>query len=169
MAKPSSSLNAGGPSGLRLWIGLVVFLVLCFGVNGLGGLITYPNIAVWYKNLSKPDWTPPNWVFAPVWNLIFLLTAISAWLVWRRRGVAGAWVWTFLAQLGFNLLWSVVFFGLRRPDQALIVILLLWVSVAAMVVIFWRVRPVAGLMILPYLAWVTYATPLNFALWQMNA
>ena len=163
-----SSPNTGGPSGARLWLGLAVFLALCFGVNGLGGLITYPNLAEWYKSLAKPEWTPPNWVFAPVWNLLFLLTALSAWLVWRRRGITGAWVWPFTAQLGFNLLWSVLFFGLRRPDLALIDILFLWASLAAMTVTFWRVRPVAGLMILPYLAWVTYATLLNFAIWQLN-
>jgi len=164
-----SSPFAGEPSGIRVWVGLLVFLILTFGVNGLGGLITYPNLAEWYNRLNKPDWTPPNWVFGPVWNTIFLLTAISAWLVWRRRGISGAWIWAFTAQLGFNLLWSVVFFGMRRPDLALFVILLVWASVAAMTVSFWRVRPIAGLMILPYLAWVSYAAPLNFFIWRLNA
>jgi translocator protein len=156
--------------GLRLWLGLVVFLALCFAVGGIGGLVTYPALDVWYKNLNKPSWTPPNAVFGPVWNTLFLLTAFAGWLVWRKKGLAGARVQmsAFAAQLALNLLWSVFFFGLRRPDLAFIDVLLLWIAVAAMVVTFYRVRPLACLMMLPYLGWVTYAALLNFALWQMN-
>jgi benzodiazapine receptor len=159
------------PTGLRLWLGLIGFLIACFAIGGLGGLITYPAIQGWYNTLNKPSWNPPNWVFGPVWNLLFLLAAIAVWLVWRRQGMAGARLQMaiFTVQLALNLLWSAVFFGLHRPDLALIVALLLWIAVAAMVVTFRRVRPLAGILMIPYCAWVTFAIVLNYSIWQMNA
>jgi translocator protein len=163
--------TGSGPRGLRLWVGLFIFLVLCFAVGGLGGLVTFPEIEGWYKGLKKPSWTPPNAVFGPVWNLLFLLTAIAGWMVWRKRGLAFARLAmaAFVAQLVLNLLWSVLFFGLHRPDLALIDAFLLWLSVAAMIVTFWRVRPLAGCLMLPYFVWAAYAIALNFAIWRMNA
>jgi len=170
LSLPSASIWSE-PAGLRLWVGLLGFLIVCFAVGGLGGLITYPALDDWYNGLIKPSWTPPNAVFGPVWNLLFLLTAIAGWLVWRKLGLAGAslQMTVFAVQLALNLLWSAVFFGLRRPDLALVVAVLLWIAVAAMAVTFWRVRPIAGSLMLPYSAWVTFAIALNFAIWRMNA
>jgi translocator protein len=166
-----SATSVSKPVGLRLWLGFFVFLVVCFTIGGIGGLITYPALGDWYSGLKKPSWTPPNAVFGPVWNFLFLLTAIACWLVWRKQGLEAVrfQMAAFVAQLALNLLWSVLFFGLRCPDLALFDALLLWCAVAVMVVTFWRVRPLAGMLMFPYLCWATLAIALNFAIWRMNA
>ncbi|MDQ3651178.1 MAG: tryptophan-rich sensory protein, partial [Acidobacteriota bacterium] len=100
------------------WLGLVVSIVICFGVAALGSLATDPNIDGWYAALRKPSWNPPNWIFGPVWSMLYLLMAVAAWLVWRRRGFAGASLLPlalFGIQLVLNGLWSVLFFGWHRP------------------------------------------------------
>jgi tryptophan-rich sensory protein len=151
----------------RVALGLVGWLLASFAAAWIGSrYLPGP----WYEGLAKPIWTPPNAVFAPVWTLLYLLMAVAAWLVWRRAGFTRARVALslFIVQLVLNALWSYLFFGAQRPDLAFVDIVALWVVILVVAVQFWREVRVAGVLMLLYLAWVTFATGLNFALWQMN-
>jgi tryptophan-rich sensory protein len=154
----------------RQLLGLVVLLVLCFAATGIGGAVTSPQIENWYATLAKPSWNPPNWVFGPVWSVLYFCMAIAAWLVWRRNGLVGARepLALFAVQLALNTLWSCLFFGLHNPGLAFAEILLLWAAIAATMVTFWRRSVSAGILFMPYLAWVSFATVLNFTIWRMN-
>lgn len=155
----------------RPWIGLIVFLVICFVAAGIGSAVTTPQIDGWYASLAKPSWNPPNRIFGPVWTALYLAMALAAWLVWRQGGIAGAKVplALFGFQLALNTLWSCLFFGLENPGLAFAEVLLLWVAIAATMVTFWFRSKVAGLLFAPYLAWVTFAAFLNFTIWRLNA
>ena len=155
----------------RQVLGLVVLLVLCFGASGVGGVVTYPQIENWYAGLAKPTWNPPNWVFGPVWSVLYLCMAIAAWSVWRQKGVAGARgpLALFGVQLALNTLWSCLFFGLHSPGLAFAEVILLWMAIAATTVAFWRRSIPAGLLFTPYLAWVSFAGVLNFTIWRLSA
>jgi translocator protein len=155
---------------LRQWIGLAIFVAICFAAAGVGSLFTTPVIPEWYARLRKPPWTPPNWVFGPVWSALYLAMAVAAWLVWRKKGLAGAAIpmTLFFVQLVLNVGWSFLFFGLQRPGLAFAEIILLWLAILATLIAFWHVALVAGLLLLPYLLWVTFAAALNFAIWRMN-
>ena len=149
---------------------LVVFLIICFAISGLGSFVTAQNIATWYSGLAKPQFNPPNWIFAPVWTTLFLLIAIAGWRVWRNGvGTArqrGLVIYGF--QLLLNLLWSFIFFGAHRIDLALIEIVVLLAMIVINALSFWRIDRVAGALLLPYAAWVSFAAVLNFALWRLN-
>lgn len=124
----------------------------------------------WYAQLKKPAWNPPNWIFGPVWTVLYALMAVAAWLVWRRGGWRSqrrALGW-FLGQLALNALWSPLFFGLKNPGLAFAEILLLWLAILATLWAFWMTHRLAGTLLLPYLAWVSFAAVLNFTLWQLN-
>jgi translocator protein len=125
----------------------------------------------WYARLQKPVWNPPNWIFGPVWTALYTMMGIAAWLVWRRGGFDGQRVALslFLLQLLFNSVWSPVFFGLRNPALAFLDIVLLWLALVATVIAFWKASPFAGGLLVPYLAWVTFASALNFAIWRLNS
>jgi tryptophan-rich sensory protein len=125
----------------------------------------------WYASLSKPSWNPPGAVFAPVWTFLYILMGIAAWLVWKEQGFGGARVAliAFLAQLVLNGLWSWLFFGINNPLAAFIEILVLWLLILITLVLFWRIKPLAGMLLLPYLAWVGFASVLNFTLWRLNS
>jgi translocator protein len=151
----------------RHWFALVVLLVLCFGVAGLGGLATTPNIPHWYANLTKPSWTPPSWIFGPVWSVLYLSMAIAARLVWRQ-GRATIPMVLFGVQLFFNAAWSWLFFRLHSPGAALIDVVLLWAAIVATTAVFWLRSAWGGVLFLPYLFWVSFATVLNFAIWRLN-
>lgn len=154
----------------RSLVALVGFLVLSFAASALGGLATGPAIPDWYQSLEKPAWTPPDAAFGPVWTLLYIAMAVAAWLVWKRGGWAAhrtaltLWV----VQLVLNSLWSILFFGLRNPALALGEIGLLWLAILATLIAFWRVSRPAGWLMVPYLAWVSYASALNFAIWSLN-
>ncbi len=152
------------------WIGLIVLLVICFAAAGVGGAVTTPKIPGWYAALAKPSWNPPNWIFGPVWSALYLAMAVAAWLVWRQGGLfdAATPLALFGIQLFLNVLWSCLFFGLQNAGAAMIDILLLWAAIAATMVTFWRRSTVAGILYVPYLAWVTFAVALNFAIWRLN-
>jgi translocator protein len=152
---------------LHPWLALVVLIVLCFAVAGLGGLATTPNIPNWYAGLVKPSWTPPSWLFGPVWSVLYLSMAVAAWLVWRK-GNALVPLILFAIQLVFNTAWSWLFFGLHNPGAAFVDIVLLWAAIVGTTVAFWRRSLVAGLLFVPYLAWVSFAAVLNFAIWRLN-
>ena len=153
-------------SGREL-VGLLVWILVSFVPAAVGGRFLPGE---WYRALDKPAWTPPGWVFGPAWTLLYLSMGVAAWLVWRERLGQRALLplALFGAQLVLNGLWSWLFFGLRRPDLALADIVALWLAIAATIVAFWGVRPVAGALLLPYLAWVTFATALNADIWRRN-
>lgn len=129
--------------------------------------------AVWiepqsfYASLQKPTWAPPPWIFGPVWTVLYLTIGVAAWGVWHRHGWTGAHALWFL-QLLLNAAWTPVFFGLREIGLALVVIVLLWFSILGTIAALWRQTLWAGALLLPYLAWVSFATALNFALWRLN-
>jgi len=156
---------------LKEGVGLAVAIAISLAVGGLGGIATSSSVSTWYQNLNKPSWNPPSWVFGPVWTLLYILMGVAVWLVWRL-GWASPRVRTALvlfgAQLLFNLLWSVIFFGLRKPGWALLEIILLWGLILATLVQFYRLRPESGLLLVPYQLWVTFATALNAAIWWLN-
>ena len=122
------------------------------------------------RELVKPSFNPPAWVFGPVWTTLFALMAISAWLVWRSGGFRGNRIalGLFLVQLAFNALWSWLFFAWHLGALAFAEVLLLWVLIAATLVSFWRSRPLAGALLVPYLVWVGFASALTYAVWQLN-
>ncbi len=152
------------------WIALLVWLVLCFAVAGLGGRWTAGEIPSWYRTLKRPAFAPPNWVFGPVWTLLYLLMAVAAWTVWETpSSPIRAWgLAFFLAQLALNLAWSWVFFRRHAIRAALIEISVLWVAIAVTTGMFSRIQAAAAWLMAPYLAWVTFASVLNAAFWRLN-
>ena len=162
--------EAPTPSPSQQAIGLVLSLAICFTAAGLGGLVTTPQIPGWYADLAKPTWNPPSWIFGPVWSLLYLMMAVAAWLVWRQAGVSRAKLplGLFVVQLTLNSLWSVLFFGLHNPGAAAAEILLLWAAILATLIAFWQRSKLAGCLLVAYLAWVSFATLLNVAIWRMN-
>jgi benzodiazapine receptor len=150
--------------------GLVLFIALCLGVGALGAAVTATSSADWYPKLAKPSFTPSEAVFGPVWTVLYVLMGIAAWRVWRtvERDLARGPLATFALQLALNLGWSVAFFGLRSIPLALAVILALDLVVVATVILFRRIDALAALLLLPYLAWIVFATVLNVAIWRLN-
>lgn len=148
-------------------LALIAWLAVSFAASVVGSRFMPGE---WYAALAKPAWTPPSWIFPPVWTLLYALMGISAWLVWRRVGFSGAApaLSLFVTQLVLNALWSYLFFGIHRPDLAFFEIVVLWAAILATLILFWRVTAVAGLLLLPYLLWVGFAVALNFALWRLN-
>lgn len=149
--------------------GLVMWLLISFIAAGIGSIASV-NAGTFYVQLVRPEWAPPPFVFGPVWTLLYVLMGIAAWLVWRREGFRAARtaLTLFLVQLAVNALWSWLFFGWHRGGLAFADILLLWALVAATLISFWRVRPLAGALLVPYLLWVSFAGVLNYTLWQLN-
>jgi tryptophan-rich sensory protein len=146
-------------------------LVICVGLSLTAGAIGSQFMpGPWYEQLRKPAWTPPGWVFAPVWTLLYLMMGTAAWLVWRSEGLSRARpaLIVFVVQLLVNAAWSWMFFGLERPGLAMIDLLVLWVLIIVMMLLFWRHHFVAGLLILPYVLWVTYAATLNGGIVLLN-
>lgn len=124
----------------------------------------------WYAQLKKPLWNPPGWIFGPVWTALYIMMAIAAWLIWRSGGFSARRkaLMLFLLQLLLNAAWSPLFFGLHQPALAFVEIVLLWLAILATLLVFWKVQRRAGVLLLPYLAWVSFAAVLNFTLWQLN-
>jgi len=149
--------------------GLVCWLVLSYATSAIGALGSM-QAQSFYGQLNQPAWAPPAWLFGPAWTLLYTLMAIAAWLVWRQGGFRAQRraMSLFLAQLILNALWSWIFFSWQLGGAAFAEIILLWLLIVATTVSFWRVKPVAGLLMIPYLLWVSFASALNFALWQMN-
>jgi benzodiazapine receptor len=146
---------------------LIFFVLACFSA-ALPGAYFRPG--EWYESLAKPSWRPPNWVFGPAWAVLFTTIAVSAWMIWRKSDEADVTLAfaIFGMQLLLNAAWSWIYFGLRRIDLALIEIALLWVSILATILAFYRIDPDAGLLLVPYLCWVSFASVLNFSTWRLN-
>ena len=157
--------------GLANLFKFVISILICLAVGFIGSLFTGHSVSTWYPMLDKPPFTPPNWVFMPVWTLLYLLMGVSLFLVWRegagyrivRIGLA-----LFVVQLLLNLLWTFLFFGMRSPLAGLVDIFVLWVFIFLTMLAFHGVSRTAGLLLLPYSLWVGFATVLNFSLWKLN-
>ncbi len=149
---------------MRGWLGLVVFLVLVAAAAVLGAM-AMPD--AWYASLQKPSFNPPAWIFGPAWTLLYILMAVAAWRVFRVAGWGPA-IGLWLIQLAVNASWSPLFFGMHRIDLALLTIIALDILVIATIAVFFRKDRIAGWLMLPYLAWIAFATTLNAAIWQLN-
>jgi len=149
--------------------GLIGWLLVSFAAALAGGLASV-NAKSFYGLLVQPGWAPPSWVFGPVWTLLYTLMGIAAWLVWRSGGFrTRRWALAlFLVQLAFNGVWTWLFFAWKLGALAFADILLLWLLVAATLVAFWRVRRIAGALLVPYLVWVSFAAALNYSVWRLN-
>ncbi len=173
---------------------LVISILICEGAGIIGSFFTAPAIKTWYASLEKPVLNPPNWLFAPVWTILFLLMGISLYLVWAKnwkietpenKSAKKAWnpisekLWSgtwkeenavaiFVLQLILNILWSVIFFGLKMPSIAFVEILMLWVAILYTIVNFYRISKIAAYLLIPYILWVTFAAILNFSIVTLN-
>ena len=151
-------------------VGLIAAVLGCALAASIGGVTAAASVRTWYPTLRKPPWNPPARVFGPVWSVLYLMMAVAAWLVWRTGDGTdvGVALGVFVVQLTLNVLWSVLFFGLRRPGGALFDIGLLWIAILATVVVFWPIDRISAVLLLPYLAWVTFAAALNASIFRRN-
>jgi benzodiazapine receptor len=150
---------------------LVVSIIACLAAGAIGSIFTRQAIPTWYATLEKPVFNPPNWLFSPVWTLLYIMMGVAAFLVWRKglenKQVRIALI-VFLVQLVLNALWSVAFFGLESPLYGLIVIAALWVAILFTVLKFHRLSLAASVLLWPYLLWVSFAAVLNSSIWLLN-
>jgi len=151
--------------------GLIAAIIICEFVGILGSIFTIPSITTWYAALHKPSFSPPNWLFGPVWMLLYALMGISAYLIWekgiKKKGVKPA-LKLFALQLILNFIWTVLFFGLRSPLLGLIAIAVLWFAILATILKFSKLSKNAAMIMVPYLLWVSFAAVLNLAVWMLN-
>jgi tryptophan-rich sensory protein len=152
-------------------IALAAFVALTFSAAGIASAFTARSVRNWYPTLRKPVGNPPASYFGPVWTVLYFLMTIAVWNVWR---VGDGWedataaITVFLIQLALNAAWSVIFFGMRSPGAALVEIILLWAAILVTMILFWRLSLFSGALLVPYLAWVTYAAYLNAGIWRLN-
>jgi tryptophan-rich sensory protein len=153
----------------RQLLGLLGWLAVCFAAAALGGFAS-GSAGAFYHLLNRPVWAPPSWLFAPAWTLLYILMGVSAWLIWLKQGFRKARIILslFLFQLLMNAIWTWLFFVWHLGSLAFGEILILWTLIVCTVVSFWRVLPIAGILLLPYLFWVTFASVLTYAIWQGN-
>ncbi|MGK5675165.1 TspO/MBR family protein [Micromonospora sp. URMC 106] len=154
-------------AGARRWWALLGFGAAVFVAAAIGGLGVRGTSAE-YASLEQPSWAPPSWLFGPVWTALYAMIAVAGWLVWRRVGFGPA-LWSWIAQLVLNAVWTPLFFGAGRYGLAFAEILTMWVAIGVTVFLFWEVSRPATLLMLPYWAWVTFAAALNFAIWRLNS
>ena len=152
------------------WLVLFLWIALCFAVAGIGGSWTAGEVKGWYRTLAMPSFAPPNWVFGPVWSVLYTLMAVAAWRVWLAapaRARTGALA-LFMLQLALNLAWSRIFFRQHAIGIALVEVAVLWVAIGATTLAFSRISSLAAWLMVPYLAWVAFAAALNAAFWRLN-
>ncbi|MDP1608874.1 MAG: TspO/MBR family protein [Chlamydiales bacterium] len=154
----------------KLWISFIIFILLCFAIEIIGSFWTRETVSTWYPTLVKPSWTPPDWVFGPVWSCLYITIAVSGWLIYKarhseKRSIALIFYGT---QLALNFIWSFLFFSMRSPALGLIDIVLLCLFISLTILKALPVRRLAGLLLIPYLIWVIYATSLNAGIWLLN-
>ncbi|MFX0068901.1 MAG: TspO/MBR family protein [Promethearchaeota archaeon] len=153
------------------WIKAPVSIISSLLIGFAGNIFNFESLETWYPTLIKPGWTPPNWIFAPVWSTLFILMGISTFLVWRegfdKRAVKIA-LGVYVIQFALNLMWSWAFFGLQSPLFGFIVIVVLWIAIFANIVVYARVSKLAAAILIPYIVWVTIASLLNFSVYVLN-
>jgi translocator protein len=149
----------------------IIAIVVPLLVGGLSGYLTIDGVNGWYSTANKPSFNPPNWLFGPVWTALYTIMGISLFLVWKQQKATpfrGAALTIFVVQLVLNFFWSILFFKMAQPGFAFFEIVLMWLSILAMLILFYKVKPIAGYLQIPYLCWVSFASVLNFAIWQLN-
>ena len=151
---------------------ILAVVVTCLVIGYFSGMVTRSSVTTWFPTLIKPSFNPPSWVFAPVWSILFVMMGVAAGLVWdrieaEREAVKKALIF-FAIQLGLNALWSYLFFGLRNPMLAGLEILVLWLMIFETYIQFVKINKIAGYLLLPYLAWVSFASVLNGSIWWLN-
>jgi len=163
-----TNYNSAPASSGRRYVALAGWLGLCFSAALLGGFFMPGE---WYASLKKPSWNPPGWLFGPVWTALYTMMAVAAWLVWKEGGFAVQRrpLTLFLVQLALNAAWTPLFFGLHWIGVAFAEITLLWLTIAATIATFRPVSRTATWLLVPYLAWVSFAAVLNFTLWRLNS
>ena len=149
-------------------LALLLFIIIVFNAAFVANRF---RPGAWYKGLQKPSWTPPNWLFPAIWTVLYILIAVSGWLVWREAGVKAALfpLIIYLGQLILNALWTWFFFGLHKPGLAFLDIVALWFFIVFTIILFWPFSKLAGILLLPYLLWITFAATLNYCVWKMNS
>ncbi len=147
---------------------LLAFILVTLVIGASAAVFTEPSIPTWYAGLLKPSFNPPNWLFGPVWTTLYVLMAVAAWRVWRVTGLKSPELALYGVQLVFNFAWSLIFFTLHQIGLALIDLGILWLTVLATLILFWRRDHWAGILFLPYLAWAGFAFLLNLAIWRLN-
>ena len=158
------------PSRTQRLTGVLISILIALAAGFIGNLLGMDAVVHWYSTLDKPSWNPPNWLFGPVWTLLYVLMGTAAYLVWEktkdsaRRSV----LVIYGVQLVLNAAWSIIFFTFKQPALAFGEIILLWIAIVATIIVFWRIRPLAGVLLLPYLAWVSFASALNLSIWLLN-
>jgi len=151
---------------------IATVIMTCLAVGYISSIVTRENIPTWYADLNKPFFNPPNWIFAPVWTLLYIMMGFAAGRIWNKidtdeKNVKKAFLF-FIIQLALNALWSYLFFGLRNPMLASFEIILLWLMIYETYLQFKKIDKVSGYLLLPYLAWVSFATVLTFSIWYLN-
>ena len=154
---------------MRNWIKLVISIAVPQVVALSGAYFTITGIDSWYQNIAKPSWNPPNWVFGPVWTILYILMGIALFIIWKsenrdRRTAIIFWV----IQLVLNFLWTILFFNQRQILGAFIEMILLWIMILMTIIYFARISKLAAWLMVPYIAWVSFAALLNYAIWQLN-
>ena len=147
---------------------LILAILICLLVGFLGSIFTMSAIPTWYATLNKPFFSPPNWLFAPVWTTLYILMGISLYLILNKKKVDKTAVMIFVVQLVLNFLWSIMFFGLHSPFLGLINIILLWLTIVWTIISFMKVSKTAGYLLFPYILWVSFASLLNLAVYLLN-
>lgn len=151
-------------------ISLVISILIAQTAGLIGSFSTASSVRTWYVELSKPSWNPPSWLFGPVWITLYAMMGIAAHLIWQQRSIPGAKLalWIYVIQLALNALWSILFFGMKNPGLALIEIIILLVFILLTTFLFWKISPWAGILMLPYIGWVSFATFLNYTIFKLN-
>ncbi len=153
---------------------LIIALIIPQLAGFLGSIANFTSLDTWYEGIVKPSFNPPNWIFGPVWTILFLLMGIALYLIWQKKPRWGIdkkvsfALLVFYTQLGFNVIWSYLFFGLQNPLFAFGEILVLWTAIALNIILFWRIDKRAGLLLIPYILWVSFAVLLNYAIFMLN-
>jgi benzodiazapine receptor len=153
------------------WGKFIVALMLPQAAGALGAVFSAAKVPIWYQTLLKPSFTPPGWIFGPVWGLLYIMMGLAFFFVWtadQGQKKTRFAISFFGIHLLINTLWSIVFFGLQSPWLGLITIIVLWLMITGLLVLFWRIRKLAGALMMPYWLWVTFASVLNYKIWQMN-
>lgn len=154
---------------MSIYIKLIIAVAVCLGVGGISGFITASEIPGWYVSINKPSFNPPNWIFGPVWTLLYILMGIAFFLIWKSDAPSKEKAYLFFAlQLILNFFWSIIFFHFHATGAALMEIILLWICILLSILSFYPISKPAAYLLIPYLLWVSFATVLNFAIWKLN-
>lgn len=152
------------------WLALIIAIIIPLAIGGTAALFTVPNIQGWYQGLIKPSFNPPNWIFAPVWNTLYILMGIASYLVWRERKLKNVTpaLSLYFIQLVLNFFWSLIFFELHQPGYAFVEVLILWLFIFSTIISFSRINKAAAWLLVPYISWVSFASLLNYEIWRLN-